>query len=168
MTADLPTAVGRIRAALGQEPDSYTFARFPPGLPPGSGPDLPPPLREVLEITNGPRAGVVALAPAERIPQIQYYLEYCDEVETISSNPSAWICIGTISDEPLLLRRDTGEVWWFPDTGTLWYMSDRFERLTPDLTTFMIHHLLGAGYRQLSPLPDDDWHRFLRKLGLAS
>jgi hypothetical protein len=132
---------------------------------PGAGPaDLPPGLREMLELSDGPWGGAVVLFPTDQLVKQHFS---CDDLDLID-DPTAWLRVGTVSDEPLLLHRKTGELWWFPDTGTLWYMSDRFELLVPDMETFVAGYLLGRGYRDIAPNPDDGWYAFLRDLGLVT
>lgn len=162
MAGDLAERVTALRAALDEMPDAITFASLPPGLAPGEGPDdLPAGLHELLSMTNGPAGGAIVVFAAEEVAEQQFYPEH------LQGGTEAWLCFGTVSDEPLMLRRDSGEVWWFPDTGTVYWMSDRFERLTPDVMSFAERYLFGPGYRELVPDEDDRWWQFLRQQDLA-
>jgi hypothetical protein len=163
VTADgLAESVGELRTALDGIPDAVTFGDLPPGLQPGEGPaDLPAALRALLEITDGPVCGSIVVFAAEDLPERQFYTGNVDGGER------DWLCFATVADEPLLLRRDSGEVWYHPDTGTLYWMSDRFERLVPDASAFAERYLFGPGYRDLVPDPDDRWYELLHEHNLA-
>jgi hypothetical protein len=169
LSTDLQATIERVRSTLEARPDGYTLGEFPAGLLPGTGPgDLPSGLRNVLETTDGPRGGLVTIFPAGDVAENQYYIEDHPDTYKAVANPDDYLCFGARNYEPLLVHRGTGEVWWFPDTGIPWYQSNRFERLAPDVATFVGDYLLGDGYRQMSPLPDDHWYAFLRDLGLLA
>ena len=162
MTGDLAQRVARLRAELEEIPDAITFADLPPGLSPGAGPgDLPAGLRALLEITNGPACGSALVFRAERVPDKQFYL-----ADDLDGGPEAWLCFGNVIDRPLLLRRDTGGVWWYPDTGVEYWRSDRFESLAPTVPAFADHYLFGEGYATLRP-GGDRWYEFLRRHSVA-
>ncbi|KWW98056.1 hypothetical protein C3Y87_14535 [Carbonactinospora thermoautotrophica] len=159
----LKETIEAVRAALAEVEDSVILGRFPAGCSdPTALADVPEGLRELLRITDGPRCGVVVLFPAADLPRHQYY---CDEVE---GGQEAWLCFGVVADEPLMLQRATGQVWWFPDTGVAWYDSDRFECLAKDVATFFTEHVLGEGYARLAPSgAEDEWYGFLRDHGFV-
>jgi hypothetical protein len=163
VSVELGARIERVRAALARRPDGYTIGAFPDGLSFEDGPvGLPPALCEVLSMSDGARGGVVVLFSANRLINQNFS---CDGLDVID-DPGVWLRVGTNDDEPLLLHRQTGELWWFPDNGTVWYMSDRFELLAPDMVSFVGKYLLGDGYLDISPAPDD-WYAFLRDHGLA-
>ncbi|MEV5206480.1 hypothetical protein AB0K35_03245 [Micromonospora sp. NPDC053740] len=40
----------------------------------------------------------------------------------VADEPAEWLVIGTLNDEPLLIRRDSGAVWYFPaETTDEWW-----------------------------------------------
>jgi len=100
---------------------------------------------------------------------MQFYLSAaasCYEEESGFSEKK-WYCIGKVVDDPLFLRRDTGEVWYFPDTGVPWQDSDRFEVAARTLSEFVEQFLFGPRYATLCPR-DEAWLSVLREVGLIS
>jgi hypothetical protein len=150
--------VERLASALAEDPESVDYAQLRPPAPAALVADLPGRLGDVLSLTDGPRCGTVICFPAAKLGKNQFY---CDEV----GGPEDWFCFGVNSDDPLFVRKDSGEVWWFPPTGTQRWMSERFEQLADDVPAFFRDHVFGPGYRQLGG--EDRWWRLLREQGLA-
>jgi hypothetical protein len=153
---ELREVVDRLRAALAADPESLDYAGLP--APAATVPELPGRLGEVLRLSNGPRCGSVICFPVAKLPKNQFY---ADEV----GGPEDWFCFGVNADDPLFVRRDSGEVWWFPPTGTPRWMSERFERLAADVPAFFTDYVFGPRYRELSG--EDAWYSLLRDQGLA-
>lgn len=145
--------------------DTLSFAQFNGGAAPGKIPDgLPTDLRELLLVVDGIRAGSIDLASSEGLAGVQYYLDDVPEYVPAADDPDRWMVVGTKNDEPLLMERDTGSIWYFPPTGTEWFMGDRFESLAQNLTTFLHHFVFGPGYGAL--VGNDRWSEFLDRQGL--
>ena len=149
--------VDSVRTALANDPASYTFAKFPAGTTQGAA-ELPECLRELLKITDGARAGEVALYKAATISQGQHY---CDGLD---GGRTKWLCFAINLDYPLFIERATGAVWWIPEMNLeYFFMSDRFERLADSVEDFFAEYIFGEGYRRLTDSGESDpWYRFLR------
>ena len=162
----LAQAVDATRAALERDPDSYMFAKFPPGAPVDAGETstLPTGLRDLLELTDGFHAGELAFYPTGSIAQAQHYCEDLD------GGAERWMCFGLNMDYPLFVERTTGAVWHYPDIQYEHHlMSDRFEILGDDVKAFFADYVLGEGYLRLTVSDESDpWFRFLRGQGLVS
>lgn len=156
-----------VRAELEAGQDRIIPAGFPPGLPPGAEPPgIPEPLLAVLRASNGPWAFTFLVHPADEVAGGQAVLDLATGYEEITSDPDRWLAIGSVEDEPLLMDRRTGEVWWFPDTGTPWYMSDEFEVLAADPLELVDDYLLGDRYLEVAT--DEEWFEVLRRAGLVT
>ncbi|MEU5873177.1 SUKH-4 family immunity protein [Glycomyces sp. NPDC047369] len=166
MNAELRQLIEELRADLADLPESLAYAEFGEGAAIDAVPaGLPADLRDLLLVTDGIRAGRVELASTSTLPGIQYHLDYAPEFSAIPQNRAGWLVIGTRSDEPVFMDRGTGAIWYFPPTGTEWFMSDAFEELAPDVESFVDYYLLGPGYADLTPA-DDRWFAFLDEQGL--
>jgi hypothetical protein len=154
-----------VRSALEATPDSYMIGTFPAGADADSVAEVPAGLADLLQVTNGPRAGVLAVFAAEALPDNQFY---CDDLHLLEGGRSRWFCFAVGLGFPLMIERDTGAVWWFPDLEAEdYFTAERFERLTDSVEDFVDGFLLGAGYRRFSPSEDDWWYQFLRDRQLA-
>ncbi|MBQ1032449.1 SUKH-4 family immunity protein [Micromonospora sp. SD19] len=166
MNAELRQLIEELRADLADLPESLAYAEFGEGAAIDAVPaGLPADLRDLLLVTDGIRAGRVELASTSTLPGIQYHLDYAPDFSAIPQNRAGWLVIGTRSDEPVFMDRGTGAIWYFPPTGTEWFMSDAFEELAPDVESFVDYYLLGPGYADLTPA-DDRWFAFLDEQGL--
>ncbi|TNH27912.1 hypothetical protein FHG89_16740 [Micromonospora orduensis] len=167
MTPELRQLIGELRADLVEdEPASLEYAHFGEGAAIDAVPaGLPTDLRDLLLVADGLRAGLVELASTSTLAGIQYHLDHAPDFSTIPEDRAGWLVIGTCGDDPILMDRGTGAVWYFPPTGTEWFMSDTFEELAPDLGSFVDYYVLGPGYAELTP-SDDLWFAFLDEQGL--
>lgn len=167
MNPDLEQLLEELRTDLAEDmPASLAYAQFGDPAPEDAVPaDLPAGLREFLRVTNGLRAGSFELASTSSLGDIQYYLDYAPDFSPIPQNKADWLVIGTRSDEPIFMERETGAIWYFPPTGTEWYMGDAFEEIAPDLDSFVDYYLLGPGYAELATA-NDEWYAFLERQGL--
>ncbi|GGQ72217.1 hypothetical protein [Couchioplanes azureus] len=160
--SELSSRIEQVRTALAARPDGIKYGKFPPGRPDSGDGDLPPGLSAVLALSDGPRGGEIVVYSRAELAQQDFSL---DGVEAVA-DPDVWTRFATLNDEPLLIHQDTGEVWWFPDTGVTWLDSTEFEKLTDDVATFMTDYLLGDGYLDICAT-DDPWARLLVELGWA-
>ncbi|MEV1072300.1 hypothetical protein [Micromonospora parva] len=166
MNAELRQLIEELRADLADLPESLAYAEFGEGAAIDAVPaGLPADLRDLLLVTDGIRAGRVELASTSTLPGLQYHLDYAPDFSAIPQNRAGWLVIGTRSDEPVFRDRGTGAIWYFPPTGTEWFMADAFEELAPDVESFVDYYLLGPGYADLTPA-DDRWFAFLDEQGL--
>ncbi|MEV0156368.1 hypothetical protein AB0H57_21950 [Micromonospora sp. NPDC050686] len=161
MNDELRRRVERIRAVLADRDDGIVLGDFPPGRTVEAA-GLPPGLAEVVAITEGPRAGDLVLLKADRIGEPEIPL---DEVAADVPDPGNWVHVGARNYEPLLANATTGEVWWFPDTGVVWYESHLFEKLADNPADLVLDYLLGDGYLDIAG--PDDWSALLVALGWA-
>ena len=167
MTSDLAQLLDELRADLAaDEPASLAYAQI--GAPADDG-DVPAELsaglRDLLLAADGLRAGAFELASTGRLAGVQYFLDYAPGFSPVGQDKTGWLVFGTRSDEPIFLERATGAVWYFPPTGTEWFMGDAFEELAPDLDSFVHYYVLGPGYAELVT-DDDGWYAFLDRQGL--
>ncbi|WP_435586794.1 SUKH-4 family immunity protein [Micromonospora aurantiaca (nom. illeg.)] len=167
MTSDLAQLLDELRADLAaDEPASLAYAQIGAPADDGDVPaELPAGLRDLLLVADGLRAGAFELASTDRLTGVQYFLDYAPAFSPIPQDKTGWLVIGTRSDEPIFLERETGAVWYFPPTGTEWFMGDAFEELAPDLDSFVHYYVLGPGYAELVT-DDDAWYAFLDRQGL--
>ncbi|MFI7302829.1 SUKH-4 family immunity protein [Micromonospora aurantiaca] len=167
MTSDLAQLLDELRADLAaDEPASLAYAQIGAPADDGNVPaELPAGLRDLLLVADGLRAGAFELASTDRLTGVQYFLDYAPAFSPVPQDKTGWLVIGTRSDEPIFLERATGAVWYFPPTGTEWFMGDAFEELAPDLDSFVHYYVLGPGYAELVT-DDDAWYAFLDRQGL--
>ncbi|MEU1846302.1 SUKH-4 family immunity protein [Micromonospora sediminicola] len=167
MTPDLAQLLDELRADLAEEePASLAYAQIGDPADEGDVPaELPTGLREFLLVADGLRAGAIELASSGRLAAVQYFLDYAPDFSPIPQDKAGWLVVGTRSDEPIFLERATGAVWYFPPTGTEWFMGDAFAELAPDLDSFVHYYVLGPGYAELVT-DDDQWYAFLHRQGL--
>ncbi|MBQ1062417.1 MULTISPECIES: SUKH-4 family immunity protein [Micromonospora] len=167
MTSDLAQLLAELRADLAaDEPASLAYGQIGDPADEGDVPaELPDGVREFLLVADGLRAGAFELASTGRLPGVQYFLDYAPDFSPIGQDKGGWLVVGTRSDEPIFLERATGAVWYFPPTGTEWFMGDSFEELAPDLDSFVHYYVLGPGYAELVT-DDDGWYAFLDRQGL--
>lgn len=162
--SELSERVDRIRAVLAERPDGIKIAKFPPGrtTPPG---DLPPGLADVLAITDGPRAGEIVVISSANLAKDHFSLYGAEAIP--DEDAASWTRFATRLYEPVLVHNETGEVWWFPDTGVQWVDSTAFEKLADNVEQFLTEYVLGPGYLRIC-VPDDGWARLLADLGWAT
>ncbi|GAA2615688.1 hypothetical protein SMC26_09865 [Actinomadura fulvescens] len=156
-----------VRRAVEDAPDSYMFAKLPPGGRQGSAErwsGLPADLRDLYELSNGLRVGQVGLFTDRELDRNQYYLDDPEAIEKLGGDRGDWLCFGVHVDFPLVIEQSTAAVWWFPELDRETYLDSRFERLTPDVDEFVTDYLLGGGYLRLSGA-EDWWYEFLRDQG---
>jgi len=161
---ELVRRVARIREVLDHHPDGPVLGYFPPGRVVSES-DLPPGLAEVLAVTDGPWVGDIGVFSYAR----QGPNRYLEQAVAIPDGEAGrWMCFGERYQEPLLVHRDTGEVWWFPENGVVWPDNPEFRKLTDTVEEFVVHYMLGPGYLDICVAPDDDeWARLLGELGWA-
>jgi len=128
---------------------------------------LPQPVRQLLETADGILAGAFDLPAVADIGDIQYYIQQMPAFTGVADEPAEWLVIGTLNDEPLLIRRDTGVIWYFPaETTDEWFTRELFLDVAPDLDSFLAYYVFGAGYGEVGF--DDEWWGFLDERGLTT
>ena len=167
MPSELARLLDELRADLtADEPASLAYARI--GAPADAGDvpaELPAALRELLLAADGLRAGAFELVSVDRLADVRYFLDHAPGFSPVSRDKNDWLVFATCRDEPIFLERATGSVWYFPPTGTEWFMADAFEELAPGLDSFVHYYVLGPGYAELVT-DDDGWYAFLHRQGL--
>lgn len=169
MNTELRELVAELRTDLeADQPATLAWARINEGAPADKLPaDLPQPVRELLETADGILAGAVDLPTVAGLDDIQYYVEQMPGFTGVADEPAEWLVFGTLHDEPLLIRRDTGAVWYFPaETTDEWFMRELFVDVAPDLDSFLAYYVFGAGYGEMGA-DDDKWWGFLDEHGLT-
>ncbi|WP_444947734.1 SUKH-4 family immunity protein [Micromonospora ureilytica] len=170
MNPELRELIAELRTDLeADQPATLVWAQLNEGAPADQIPaGLPQSVRELLETANGLRAGGFDLRSAARLDRIEYYLELMPEFTGVADEPAEWLVFGTLNDEPLLIRRDTGAVWYFPaETTDEWFMREAFFEVAPDLDSFLSYYVFGAGYGEVDS-DDDEWWGFLDEQGLTT
>lgn len=124
--------------------------------------DVPPQVRELLEVADGILAGAFSLSNTRTYSYFQSLLDDMPDYTHVSDDPGGWYVFGRLHDEPLLLHRQTGAVWYFPPTsGDEWYMREEFEGVATDLDSFLAYYVFGAGYAEVAFEEPDEWWAFL-------
>ncbi|UYQ64385.1 hypothetical protein [Streptomyces peucetius] len=168
MNRELIDVIGQLRAALATRRE-WTMMNLLPAPAAAGGPDaarLPAAVREFLAVTDGATCGDVTLFSAANVPAMQFYADPVPGAAAAVLSREEWLCCGVVGDEPLFVHRATGEIWYFPDTGTEWPKSSAFEKAADDLHSFFLHHMAGPGYPALSATGrDDQWADLLDSLG---
>ncbi|MEU7613964.1 SUKH-4 family immunity protein [Micromonospora sp. NPDC049204] len=170
MNPDLRELIAELRTDLeADQPATLVWAEIYDGAPADQIPAaLPRSVRELLETTNGLRAGSFDLRGTDLLGDVQYYIELMPEFTGVADEPGEWLVFGTLSDEPLLIRRDTGAVWYLPaETTDEWFMRETFLEVAPDLDSFLAYYVFGAGYGEVGS-DNDDWWGFLDEQGLTT
>ena len=159
--SELTRRVEQIRVVLDARPDGVTIGDFPPGCA-HPGDHLPPGLAEVLAVSDGPRAGTVVVLSAAEFGKDYFTVLGAEAIPDEQADD--WARFATCNYEPLLVHRQTGEVWWFPDAGVEWVDSPVFEKLADNVESFMTEYVLGGGYLDIC-VSLDGWARLLADLG---
>jgi len=154
---ELSATVQRLRAALAADPESLDYASLAAPARPEAVAGLPGGLGDVLALTDGPRCGAVICWPVAALPKNQFY---CDD----AGGTEDWLCFGVNSDDPLLVRRDTGVVWYHPETGYERTPESPFVQLADDVPSFFEEYVFGPGYLRIAY--EDEWAALLRAQGL--
>ncbi|GAA2711580.1 hypothetical protein [Actinoplanes palleronii] len=170
MNPDLRELIEELRADLVADRDNtVSWGNLSPGASPGTiPPTVPQPVRELMEVTEGISAGGFYFPHIPTSTKMQGELEDMPEYTGVAAESSEWFYLGRIKEEPLLLRRDTGAVWYFPEVSTdEWFMREAFQQIAPDLDSFLGYYVFGAGYAEIG-FDDDDWWRFLEEQDLTT
>ncbi|NGZ77917.1 hypothetical protein [Saccharibacillus alkalitolerans] len=112
--------------------------------------------RKVLNLFDGARCGAIDLWSYADLRQYQF------RVSDVEGGPNAWIEIGQVLYEPLLLDRAKGSVYLLNTDR------EQLRLLADNLQSFLKNDVFGPGYAKLFPdCEHDDWYLFLRKMGLV-
>ncbi|KUL30814.1 hypothetical protein [Actinoplanes awajinensis] len=170
MNPDLRELIEELRTDLeADQPASLSWAQIDAGAPDARIPaDVPEPVRDLLAVADGILAGAFDLAGTAHIAYRQAMLADLPAFTGVGAAPAAWYFLGTLMEEPVLLRRDTGAVWWFPQTsGDPYYAREEFEELMPNLEYFLAYYVFGPGYADVG-FEDDEWWGFLDEHDLTT
>ncbi|MCX4550136.1 hypothetical protein [Streptomyces sp. NBC_01500] len=127
--------------------------------------EVPTSYKDFLRKCNGAVFGRLVLFDAEVVAGSQFYADP-QEGTPVQLNRSDWFCFGKADEDPLFLERATGAVRGFPDTGIVWWQSERFEKLGDSLDSFLLDRAFGAGYREFTGAgTEDTWATVLQRLG---
>ncbi|MEV6343274.1 hypothetical protein [Actinoplanes sp. NPDC051851] len=134
----------------------------------------PQPVRELLEVADGIGAGPFELISLGMYDHYQGLLQHMPDFTGVADDPGAWFHLGTMDEEPLLLRRDTGEVWWVPPTSTdEWFAREEFAMAMPSLEFFLVLYVFGPRYADVAfdefeNEETDRWWAFLEEHDLTT
>ena len=170
MNTELSELIAELRTDLeADQPATLVWAQINEGAPADKIPaDLPQQVRELLETADGIRASAFDLRGAKQMDNIQYYIEHMPEFTGVADEPAEWLVFGTLHEEPLLIRRDTGAVWYLPaETTDEWFMRELFLEVAPDLDSFLAYYVFGAGYGEIG-FDNDEWWGFLGEQDLTT
>lgn len=157
MTPDIEERIGRMRTALGRDPNGIVAGELPPGAVAGLDvlEQRCPPYAAFLRVCDGGRFGSVDFCNSKGIWDAQYL------GSDLPTAGQGVVVIGQLLYEPLLCTQ-VGDVACFShDDGSP-------GRMLGTLDAFLLS-LLGPGYP--SVIPDgakDEWWGVLRAAGLAS
>jgi hypothetical protein len=170
LNPDLRELIEELRADLvADEDNTVSWGSLSQGASPGTIPaDVPQPVRELMEVTESIAAGGFYLPGISSSAKMQSGLELMPEYTGVAAEPAEWFYLGRLHEEPLLLRRDTGSVWFFPAVSTdEWFMREAFQEIAPDLDSFLDYYVFGPGYAEIGQ-NDDNWWRFLGEQDLTT
>ncbi|MEW2634831.1 hypothetical protein AB0903_25105 [Streptomyces sp. NPDC048389] len=84
----------------------------------------------------------------------------------VPEEPNGWFVVGKINENPVLINRQDGSVWTYPDLRSSWWASRDFEKVADGLAEFVMKYGLGPGYLRVTGVPEsDEWWQILRSLG---
>ncbi|KUL23959.1 hypothetical protein [Actinoplanes awajinensis] len=170
MNPDLRELIEELRVDLvADEENTYSWGNIYAGASPDTIPaTVPQPVRELMEVAESIAAGGFYLPGISSSAKMQRGLEIMPEYTGVAAEHAAWFNLGRIKEEPLLLRRDTGAVWYFPEVSTdEWFIREAFQQIAPDLDSFLAYYVFGPGYAEIG-FDDDDWWRFLQEQDLTT
>jgi hypothetical protein len=162
MTHDLRSIAGRARRYLAEIPDGPTIGIIKEGRGEQAvSAEIPIQCQELYRVLDGVYFGVFALFSSKDVLESQYL------TESIEGGRETWFCFGTIIDDPVILQRATGEVWWFPpEQNRVWWDGGSPERISSDPLEFMDEFVFGPGYARIgADLKQDRWWDLLETLG---
>ncbi len=162
MNPDLRELIAELRADLeADQPATLLWAQIDQGAPTDRIPaDVPQPVQELLEVADGVRADDFELWGTADVDYRRNMLGHMPEFTGAAEEPAEWYYQGNLAQEPVLLRRDTGAIWWFPPTsGDPFYAREEFEELMPNLEYFLACYVFGPRYVDFGA--DDEWWEFL-------
>ena len=78
-----------------------------------------------------------------------------------------WFAIGDILQNPVVIERATGQVWWYSNLNIVWYTDVKltsFAKAADNLVEFINHFILGPGYAEIMEAGSDEpWIRALAR-----
>lgn len=158
-----------LRTALEADPRGMVIGEIPPGA--AAIPPVDEPLqqhRQFLLLTDGPRCGPFVFWSYSQLEADQWILD------DYPGGRDRWLSIGRLDDEPILLDRRSGEVYWiFPGTpdDIVEWLSDPDDRshCFGELNYFLLNDVLGDRYREhYDDYADDEWYQLLQRYGFVS
>ncbi|MGW5556954.1 SUKH-4 family immunity protein [Micromonospora sp. NPDC003944] len=170
MNPDLRELIEELRVDLAADEDrTVSWGKISAGAPADKIPaEIPQPVRELMEVAESIAAGAFYLPGISSSASFQTGLPMMPDFTGVAAEPDQWYEFGRLKEEPLLLRRDSGAVWYFPEISTdEWFAREAFEQIAPDLDSFLAYYVFGAGYAEIG-YDDDDWWRFLEEQDLTT
>ena len=110
---------------------------------------------EFLNVCNGARCGAIDLWSNELLFGNQYrVMELVGDVEK-------WLCIGQVLYEPIVMKRDTEEVYLFYQG----FENEIEGKCFGKLDDFLDNYVFGRKYAKIIPNADEEeWYIFLEKI----
>ncbi|MFJ8200155.1 hypothetical protein [Streptomyces sp. NPDC096152] len=164
----LSAAVELVKRVMSQRDEWEIQNRVGDGLSTATFTDsCPDDFVQAARVVDGGNFGVLTVFALREAADFQFY---ADQVEggPVRLGRDEWFCCGLISDEPFFIKKADGSVWTFPDTGVEWWMSSDFRRSAAGFISFMLEFAFGSGYREITPLGENDqWLQLLNEAALA-
>ncbi|MFH6994518.1 hypothetical protein [Flavobacterium sp. FlaQc-48] len=151
----MPKIIDTVREKLSERPKSILFCKLgnkatsiPDGLKSYTA------YSEFLSVCNGARCGDIDLWDTNSIPNNQFY------VSEIQGMQDAWLCIGQILYEPLMLSKQDGKVYLFSKNE----LNDMPMYIFDDFYNLIINYVFGVKYKNIVVNADNDrWFIFLKE-----
>lgn len=112
---------------------------------------------EFLKESDGARCGAVDLWAFDELFLHQF------RVSDFSGGTEKWIEVGQVLYEPLVIEKDSGQVYCFYQGHP-----DKAAQTLGDFNYFLLNYVFGRKYEELVPDAHlEDWYQFLKRIGLA-
>ncbi|MGY3202193.1 hypothetical protein [Streptomyces sp. TE5632] len=166
ITDEFRRTLSRVREAIDSSAELSIFNSVPAGVSRRPELDAPEEYLEFLLAADGAIMGSVVILDRKFVVKAQALIS--PGMVEIPEDPGSWFVVGKINENPVLINRQDGSIWAYPDMLTSWWESHRFERVADSLAEFVLHYGLGSGYlRLVNSSESDEWWLLLRRLGYA-
>lgn len=91
---------------------------------------------DLLRISDGGRLGAFQYRSHDELTQRDNYLDMSPGALG-DLDPSSYIQIGVYVDVPVVMRREDGSIWSFPDFSGYWWMDRVIEQVAPGLDEYL-------------------------------
>ncbi|GAA0907884.1 MULTISPECIES: hypothetical protein [Streptomyces] len=156
--------LSRVREAIDSNSELSIFNSVPAGVSRRPELDAPEEYLDFLMVADGAIMGAVVILDRKSVVQAQKWIS--PGMVEVPEDPGSWFVVGKINENPVLINRQDGSIWAYPDMLTTWWESRRFERMADNLAEFVLRYGLGPDYLRITNSPEsDEWWQLLRQLG---